>query len=88
MKIVKPGDPDFDHPQNPFRDAVKRGHAQAPDTHAAPEVALAVRHLLRALAGQHPEVVPHLAVGGTILIGTNSHAVIELPFSGIAGLAS
>ncbi len=82
MRIIKPGDPDFHSTGSPFAGAKP---APTNQVHPSMEVQLAFQNLLKALAGGSPELIPHLTVGGMLRITTNSKAVIELPFAGIAG---
>jgi len=76
-RIIKPGDKDF-APPRPMpgpTNAVK----------ISPEIQSAFAHLHKTLAGQLPELVPHLVTGGTIRIKTNSGCIVELPFAGLVG---
>ncbi len=82
MKIIKPGDPDFQKSSSPFAHAP----GKVPHPVASKEVTAATLFLLRALANSEPGLAAHLVTGGTILVGTRDRHVVEIPFVGIAGL--
>lgn len=81
MKIIKPGDPEFEKGPSPF------AHTPGKQPHpvASKEVTAATLFLLRALANSEPGIAVHLVTGGTILIGTNDRHVVEIPFGSQVG---
>ncbi len=86
-KIIMPGDKEFNAPGSPLEHAIPISKPTTNALKISREMDTAAAILLRTMAGKYPELIAHLTTGGTIRITTNSKAIIELPFIGIAGRA-